>query len=33
MEVVEKRRALQIAQKSPAGFWLQDQNGRWYQKK
>lgn len=32
VEVVEKRRALQIAQKSPAGFWLQDRNGRWYRK-
>ena len=32
VEVVEKRRALQIAQKSPSGFWLQDQNGRWYRK-
>ena len=31
--VVEKRRALQIAAKSPAGFWLQNQNGRWYRKK
>ncbi len=33
VEVVEKRRALQIARKSPAGFWLQDANGRWYRKK
>ena len=32
VEVVEKRRALQIAHKSPSGFWLQDQNGRWYRK-
>ncbi len=33
VEVVEKRRALQIARKSPRGFWLQDQNGRWYRKR
>ena len=29
---VEKRRALQIAQKAKTGQWLQDENGRWYQK-
>lgn len=33
VDVVEKRRALQIAQKSKIGQWLQDENGKWYQKK
>ena len=32
VDVVEKRRALQIAQKAKTGQWLQDENGRWYQK-
>ena len=30
--VVEKRRALQIAQKAKSGHWLQDEAGKWYQK-
>ncbi|MBM4055657.1 MAG: DUF1318 domain-containing protein [Planctomycetes bacterium] len=29
---VGRRRALQIAKKALAGDWLQDQNGKWYQK-
>ena len=33
IEVVEKRRALQIAQKARPGHWLQDEAGKWYQKK
>ena len=32
-ELVGKRRALQIAKKANAGDWLQDQSGKWYQKK
>ena len=32
-ELVRKRRALQIAKKAKAGEWLQDQSGKWYQKK
>ena len=32
-ELVGKRRALQIAKKAKAGEWLQDQSGKWYQKK
>jgi uncharacterized protein YdbL (DUF1318 family) len=32
MEVVEKHRAAQIAQKARQGEWLQDANGKWYQK-
>ena len=32
VEVVEKRRAQQIAQKAKAGHWLQDEDGNWYQK-
>jgi uncharacterized protein YdbL (DUF1318 family) len=32
-ELVGKRRALQIAKKAKAGTWLQDQNGKWSQKK
>ena len=30
--LVGERRALQIAKKAPAGTWLQDQSGKWYQK-
>lgn len=33
IDVVEKRRALQIAQKARPGHWLQDEAGKWYQKK
>lgn len=29
---VGRRRALQIAKKALAGDWLQNQNGKWYQK-
>lgn len=32
-DVVAKRRALQIAEKASPGEWLEDENGRWYQKK
>jgi uncharacterized protein YdbL (DUF1318 family) len=32
-ELVGKRRAIQIAQKAKPGEWLQDANGKWYQKK
>ena len=32
MEEVGKTRAAIIAQKSPAGTWLQDPSGPWYQK-
>ena len=32
-EVVGKHRAVQIADKAGAGEWLQDDNGKWYQKK
>ena len=32
-EVVAKRRALQIAEKASPGEWLEDENGKWYQKK
>ena len=32
-EVVGKHRAVQIADKAEAGEWLQDGNGKWYQKK
>lgn len=32
VEQVGRRRALQIASKAKKGEWLQDQNGRWYQK-
>lgn len=32
-ELVGKRRALQIAKKAKAGTWLQDQGGKWHQKK
>jgi uncharacterized protein YdbL (DUF1318 family) len=33
VEVVGKVRAVQIADKAQAGEWLQDANGKWYQKK
>ena len=32
VQLVGERRALQIAKKAPAGTWLQDQSGKWYQK-
>ena len=32
LEQVGQRRALQIAGKARKGEWLQDQNGKWYQK-
>jgi len=32
VEVVGKHRAVQIAEKAQAGEWLQDANGKWYQK-
>jgi uncharacterized protein YdbL (DUF1318 family) len=32
VELVGKRRALQIAQKADPGEWLQDASGNWYQK-
>jgi len=32
-EVVEKRRAIQIAKQAGRGQWLQDKKGQWYQKK
>ena len=32
-ELVGQRRALQIAQKANPGEWLQDADGKWYQKK
>ena len=32
-ELVGKHRAVQIAGKAKAGEWLQDANGKWYQKK
>lgn len=32
-ELVGKHRAVQIATKAQAGEWLQDANGKWYQKK
>ena len=32
-ELVGKHRAVQIAEKAQAGEWLQDANGKWYQKK
>jgi len=31
-ELVGKQRAAQIAQREPAGHWLQDGGGRWYKK-
>lgn len=33
VELVGKHRAIQIADKARAGEWLQDANGKWYQKK
>jgi uncharacterized protein YdbL (DUF1318 family) len=32
-QLVGRRRALQIAENSAPGDWLQDQKGKWYQKK
>jgi uncharacterized protein YdbL (DUF1318 family) len=32
VELVGKRRALQISQKADSGDWLQDASGKWYQK-
>ncbi|MBT8367663.1 MAG: YdbL family protein [Deltaproteobacteria bacterium] len=32
VEVVGKHRAVQIANKADPGDWLQDANGKWYQK-
>ena len=32
-EIVGNRGALKIAKKAKAGTWLQDQGGKWYQKK
>lgn len=32
VEVVSKHRAAQIAEKAQPGEWLQDANGKWYQK-
>ncbi len=32
VELVGKRRALQISQKADSGDWLQDASGNWYQK-
>ena len=32
VDVVETRRAQQIAQKAKPGHWLQDEDGNWYQK-
>jgi uncharacterized protein YdbL (DUF1318 family) len=32
VEVVGKHRAVQIATKAKTGEWLQDANGKWYQK-
>ena len=33
VELVGKHRAIQIAEKAMPGEWLQDANGKWYQKK
>jgi uncharacterized protein YdbL (DUF1318 family) len=33
IELVGKRRALQISEKADSGDWLQDAAGNWYQKK
>lgn len=33
VEAVQKRRARQTADRVPAGTWLQDEEGKWYQKK
>jgi uncharacterized protein YdbL (DUF1318 family) len=32
-DLVAKRRAIQIAEKANPGEWLEDENGKWYQKK
>lgn len=32
VELVGKRRAIQIAQRAKPGQWLQKENGQWYQK-
>ena len=32
VELVGKHRAIQISNKAQAGEWLQDANGKWYQK-
>ena len=32
MDIVEKRRALKIAEKSKKGIWLQKPDGTWYKK-
>ena len=33
VEVVGQHRAIQLADKAQSGDWLQDANGKWYQKK
>jgi uncharacterized protein YdbL (DUF1318 family) len=33
VDLVGKRRAKQIAKKAKPGQWIQDQSGKWYQKK
>lgn len=33
VDLVGKRRAIQIAKKAKPGQWLQDEKGKWYQKK
>ena len=33
VEVVGQHRAIQLADKAQSGEWLQDANGKWYQKK
>ena len=33
IEVVGKRRAIQIAEKADSGEWLQNASGKWYQKR
>ncbi len=33
VDLVGKRRAKQIAKKAKLGQWIQDQSGKWYQKK
>ena len=32
VNIVGRRRAVQIAKIAPAGHWLQDEDGRWYRK-
>jgi uncharacterized protein YdbL (DUF1318 family) len=32
-QLVGRRRAIQISENASPGDWLQDQNGKWYQKK